>query len=118
MATFGTHLRLTASRELRDTLRGFYRSGLQAAHSSPIPDLDVFRLPDGFQIGVYFLPDDQALSQEAAEKGAWLEFVVDDAAAAADRLVALGATTVEYDDTSHRYLRAPGGQIFRLAVLK
>ena len=118
MATFGTHLRLTASRDLRDTLRGFYRSGLQAAHSSPKPDIDVFRLPDGFQIGVCFLPDDQALSQEAAEKGAWLEFVVDDPDAAVDRLVALGATTVEYEDTSHRYLRAPGGQIFRLAVVK
>ncbi len=118
MATFGTHLRLTASRDLRDALRDFYRSGLQAAQSSPMPDLDVFRLPDGFQIGVYFLPDDQALSPEDAEKGAWLEFVVDDADAAVDRLLALGARTVEYEDTSHRYLRAPGGQIFRLAVVK
>ena len=117
MATFGTHLRLTASRELRGTLRDFYRSGLEAAHSSPMPDLDVFRLPDGFQIGVYFLPPDQALSPEEAEKGAWLEFVVEDADAAAARLVALGARTVEYQDTSHRYLRAPGGQIFRLAVV-
>ena len=118
MATFGTHLRLTASRELRDTLRDFYRSGLQAAHSSPMPNLDVFRLPDGFQIGVCFVPDEEALSPEAAEKGAWLEFVVDDAEATADRLVALGARNVQYDDTSHRYLRAPGGQIFRLAVVK
>ena len=33
-------------------------------------------------------------------------------------VLALGATTVEYEDTSHRYLRAPGGQIFRLAVVK
>jgi hypothetical protein len=116
MATFGTHLRLTASRDLRDQLREFYRAGLQAAHATPMPDLDVFRLPDGFQIGVYFVPRDEALSQEAAEKGAWLEFVVEDAEAAADKLVALGARTVEYEDKSHRYLRAPGGQIFRLAV--
>jgi hypothetical protein len=116
MATFGTHLRLTASRDERDTVREFYRAGLRAAHSSPMPEMDVFRLPDGFQIGIYFLPREQALTPEAAEKAAWLEFVVDDADAAAAELIALGARTVEYEDTSHHYLRAPGGQIFRLAV--
>ena len=118
MATFGTHLRLTASRDERDAVREFYRAGLRAAQSSPTPDLDVFRLPDGFQIGVYFVPREQALGPEAAEKAAWLEFVVEDADAAVDELVALGASTVEYEDTSHRYLRAPGGQIFRLAVAR
>ena len=118
MATFGTHLRLTASRDERDAVRAFYRAGLRAAHSSPTPDLDVFRLPDGFQIGVYFVPREQALGPEAAEKAAWLEFVVEDADAAVDELVALGASAVEYEDTSHRYLRAPGGQIFRLAVAR
>ncbi|HEU5059104.1 MAG TPA: VOC family protein [Kofleriaceae bacterium] len=118
MATFGTHLRLTASRDERDTVREFYRAGLRAAQSTPMPDLDVFRLPDGFQIGIYFLPREQALGPAEAEKAAWLEFVVDDAEAAADELVALGASTVDYEDKSHRYLRAPGGQIFRLAVAR
>lgn len=116
MATFGTNMRLTASRDLRDTVRAFYRTGLRAAQTTPMPDLDVFRLPDGFQIGVYFVRPEEALSREAAEKGAWLEFVVDDDETAAALLVELGAEPVEYEDKAYRYLRAPGGQIFRLAV--
>jgi hypothetical protein len=116
MATFGTNIRLTASRDLRDTVRAFYRTGLRAAQTTPMPDLDLFRLPDGFQIGVYFVPPEDALSREAAEKGAWLEFVVDDEATSAAELIELGAEPVEYADKARRYLRAPGGQIFRLAA--
>lgn len=118
MATFGSNIRLTASRDLRSTVRGFYGKGLRAACTSPMPDLDVFRLPDGFQIGVYFIAPDQALAPEEAEKSAWLEFVVDDEPAAARELLELGAESVDYQDKSHRYFRAPGGQIFRLATAK
>lgn len=116
MATFGTNIRLTASRDLRESVRAFYRTGLRAVQITPMPDLDVFRLPDGFQIGVYFVRPEEALSREAAEKGAWLEFVVDDEASAAAELIELGAEPVEYADKERRYLRAPGGQIFRLAA--
>jgi hypothetical protein len=45
----------------------------------------------------------------------WLEFEVNDVDRATAGLADLGIEPLEYEDETHPYLQAPGGQVFRLA---
>ena len=115
MSRFGTHLKLSVDRALRERVRRFYLDGLGCALRDGGDALDQFLFDGGESLGVFYIDAAQALPEGAWEVAPWLEFLVDAPAAAAQRLLAAGATRVEFADRAHTYLRGPGGPVFRLA---
>lgn len=113
MTTFGKNMKLTVARARRLALHAVLTDGLGCQSHEPSPDLVLYRLDDGFNLGVYFV--DEALDEEALRLAPWLELCVRDAETTAARLVRLGATLVEYADREHVYLMLPGGPVFRLS---
>ena len=90
--------------------------GAWATATSPRPEVEIFTFVNGSGIGVFFYVDpDQVLTPEQHLKAIWLEFEVEDENATAAKLEALGMRSFEYFDRAHKYLQAPGGQVFRLA---
>ncbi|MBI4957317.1 MAG: hypothetical protein HY908_35230 [Myxococcales bacterium] len=112
MAKLGSNMRWQARPSDRDAMRRLFEL-LGAKRATPAPDLDVYTLDGGAKIGTYY--DPAALGRAALERAAWVEFVVEDAGAAAQALAAAGVEDFAYEDRAHRYFRAPNGQIFRLA---
>ncbi len=55
-----------------------------------------------------------ALSDESARRGAWLELRTDDAAGLQQKVQAIGLTKVVHPYTPFFYIQAPGGQVFRI----
>jgi hypothetical protein len=115
MTRFGTNMKLTVDRALRDDVRALYAGVLGCSVASPAPDLDVYRLEDGFNLGVSFVDAGGALRAEDQDKAAWLEFAVDDKDATVKKLDAIGVARVVYTDKTHDYFKSPGGPVFRLA---
>lgn len=114
MAHFGRNLKLSAATTDRDAVRRFYEQGFGAGRRSPRDDLDQFLFEDGGSVGVFYVSPERALPDSVWEFAPWLEYLVDDPDAAAERLVAAGAVRVDFVDRSHPYLRGPGGPVFRL----
>lgn len=108
-------MKLSASPSRRDAIRRFYEAGFGCTRKSPRDELDLFYFDDGAMLGVFYDPDEALLRDEDWPRALWIEFLVDDPDEAATRLCALGATPVDAVDTTHRYLRAPSGPVFRLA---
>jgi hypothetical protein len=115
MTTFGRNLKLTASRDLRQKVHEFFVRGLEASTREVSPDLQLYVLGDGFNIGVYYVDPSKALTDEQGLAGPWLEFLVDDVEATFRKLLELGGREIDYQDKSHHYVQAPGGLMFRLA---
>ena len=67
---------------------------------------------NGAGLSVEFTGD--ALTDQAAERGAWLELTVTDRAAVEARARAFGAKRIVHPATPFVYLQAPGGQVFRI----
>jgi len=67
---------------------------------------------NGAGLSVEFTGD--ALTDQAAERGAWLELTVTDRAAVEARARAFGAKRIVHPATPFLYLQAPGGQVFRI----
>jgi predicted enzyme related to lactoylglutathione lyase len=57
---------------------------------------------------------DDALTDQAAERGAWLELTVTDRDAVEAKARAFGAKRIVHPATPFVYLQAPGGQVFRI----
>ena len=57
---------------------------------------------------------DDALADQAAERGAWLELTVTDRDAVEAKARAFGAKRIVHPATPFVYLQAPGGQVFRI----
>jgi len=57
---------------------------------------------------------DDALADQAAERGAWLELTVTDRDAVEANARAFGAKRIVHPATPFVYLQAPGGQVFRI----
>jgi catechol 2,3-dioxygenase-like lactoylglutathione lyase family enzyme len=57
---------------------------------------------------------DDALTDQAAERGAWLELTVTDRDAVEAKAQAFGAKRIVHPATPFLYLQAPGGQVFRI----
>lgn len=115
MARFGKNMKLTVDRAFRARTRAFFGEVLGVAPASPMPDLELYKLEDGFQIGVFYAEANDALAEAEQAKGAWLEIEVADHARAAATLDQLGVEKVDYTDKTHAYYRIPGGPVFRLA---
>lgn len=114
MAAIGPHFKWSASPEHRALLKRFFVEVLEAAASSPVPNIDSFTLSPGSSIGVVY---GAALAEADQAKAPWLEFLVADVDASVRKLGALGVQPLEYTDKAHLYFRVPGGPIFRLAPL-
>jgi hypothetical protein len=79
-------------------------------------DVEVFTFEGGGSIGCFYVPSDQALTTPQHLEAIWLEFEVDDVAATTAALADVGIEPFEYEDPTHPYFQAPGGQVFRLAT--
>jgi hypothetical protein len=94
--------------------------GLEAVASSVVVDLPeamyAFLFPNGASLSVEFTED--ALSDEQAARGAWLELRTDDAAGLQRKAQAFGLKRVVHPHTPFFYIQAPGGQIFRIVESK
>lgn len=68
-----------------------------------------FRFPGGGSLSVEFTED--ALDEQAARKGAWLEIWSADPGALRQKLLDAGLPQVNYAPTNTFYFAAPGGQV-------
>ena len=116
MAHFGRNLKLSMDPARRDAVRRFYEEGFGCTRRSPRDDLDQFLFADGGSVGVFYVAPAHTMPDDAWEAAPWLEYLVDDPAAAVDRLLAAGAVRVPFSDATHPYLRGPGGPVFRLGA--
>lgn len=113
MTSFGRNMKVDVDNAQRDAVRRFWEEGLGCKRRSPREQFDLFDFEDGGCLGVFYV-EGGALEPALWAKTVWLEFIVDDPAVTAERLVSLGGTTVK-GMTEHPYVMAPGGPIFRLA---
>jgi hypothetical protein len=67
---------------------------------------------NGAPLSVEFTDD--ALTDQAAERGAWLELTVTDRDTVEAKARAFGAKRIVHPATPFLYLQAPGGQVFRI----
>lgn len=78
---------------------------------SPEPMYGI-KFTNGASLSVEFAED--ALPDERALRGAWLELTVDDADAVQQKALAFGLKKVVHPFTPFFYVQAPGGQVFRI----
>ena len=71
-----------------------------------------FLLDGGGSLSVEFRED--ALSDDYAERGAWLELVSDEPLELQERVLRAGMRRIHHPQTGHFYFQAPGGQVFRI----
>jgi hypothetical protein len=72
-----------------------------------------FRFPGGGSVSVEFTED--ALDEQHARHGAWLEVSVDDAAALKQKVLDAGLPQVKYGPAGRFYFVIPGGQVMGIA---
>jgi hypothetical protein len=78
-------------------------------------DVDIFTFEDGASIATFYVPGERALTPAQHLRAIWLEFEVGDVAKVSGQLAQLNIEPFEYEDQTHPYFQAPGGQVFRLA---
>ena len=115
MTHFGRNVKLSIDTARRDAVRRFYEQGFGCTRKSPRDDLDQFFFAEGASVGVFYVDAAKALPDDAWTVAPWLEYLVDDVAATERALLDAGATSVDFADRTHPYLRGPGGPVFRLA---
>jgi len=116
MARLGKNVKITAGRGRRGALSELFREALECEMASPVDDFDIYTFSDGAHVGIYFVADEEALTEAQLYCAPWLEFIVADPVAAKAALSNQGVTSFSYErDPEHDYFRAPGGQVFRLA---
>jgi len=113
--TFGRNVKVTVAEQHREALQAILAGVLGAQKASPRPNLDTFKFGDGFNIGFFFVPAKEALSEDAMHIAPWLELLVDDPEAAARAVIERGAGRIDYEDKSHPYVKLPGGLTLRFA---
>lgn len=118
MARFGRNLKLTVAERYRAKVGAVLGEVFGAELSQPQPQIDIYRLADGFQIGVFAVADDEALADGALRRAPWLELEVEDVEQTRAALARLGIEPFEYYDRTHLYFQMPGGPAFRLAAAK
>jgi len=110
--------------DTKERLLEFYGSilGLKAATTPPpywggSPELFYgFQFANGKVLSGEFTED--ALDDEHAQRGVWLELRTDDAQGLQQKVLAFGVKRVVHPYTSFFYIQAPGGQVFRIVESK
>src|SRR6266700_569028 len=90
--------------------------GLEAVESSdavgsPVP-IYAFKFTNGASLSVEYTED--ALDDQQAQRGAWLELRTEDALGLQKKVLAAGLSRVVHPFTPFFYIQAPGGQVFRI----
>ena len=90
--------------------------GCEPVVSSDAPTLPVpilaFRFPGGGSLSVEFTAD--ALDEQQARRGAWLEVKSNEAAALQRKVLEAGLPRLKHPGNDHFYFAAPGGQVLRI----
>ena len=81
------------------------------AVGSPKP-IYAFKFSNGAGLSVEFIED--ALDDQHAQRGAWVELRTDDALGLQQKAQAFGLPRVVHPYTPFFYIQAPGGQVFRI----
>lgn len=122
MIALSNSIHLYARPGTKEKLLEFFTSilGLEAVVSSDAvgsPELIyAFKFSNGASLSVEFTED--ALSDQQAQRGAWLELRTDDAVGLQQKVQAFGLPRVVHPYTPFFYLQAPGGQVFRIVSSK
>ncbi len=94
--------------------------GLEAVESSvavgSAKPIYAFAFSNGAGLSVEFTED--ALSDQQALRGAWLELRTDDAEGLQQRVQAFGLNKVVHPYTPFFYVQAPGGRVFKIVPSK
>lgn len=116
MARSGLNMKWTIERRHQSAVRAAMQHALGCAIRSPNAALDLFDFDDHAMVGVFYVDDGRALSDQAQhDMGVWLEFIVDDPDRVGALLVEHGCARVTDGQTAHGYFQIPGGPVFRLA---
>ena len=122
MIALSNSIHIYARPDTKEQLLAFFTSilGLQAVESvdavgSPEP-IYAFAFSNGASLSVEFTQD--ALSDQQAQRGAWLELRTDDAVGLQQKVQAFGLKRVIHPYTPFFYIQAPGGQVFRIVSNK
>jgi len=122
MIALSNSIHLYARPDTKEKFLEFFTSmlGLQAVESldavgSPEP-IYTFTFSNGAGLSVEFTED--ALSDQQALRGAWLELKTDDALVLQQKVLAAGLSRVVHPYTPFFYIQAPGGQVFRIVSSK
>ncbi len=122
MLTLSNSVHLYARPDVKEQFLEFFTNvlGLQATVSSdaigsPEP-IYGFPFANGASISVEFTQD--ALSDQQAQWGAWLELRTDDAVGLQKKALTFGLKRVVHPYTPFFYIQAPGGQVFRIVANK
>jgi catechol 2,3-dioxygenase-like lactoylglutathione lyase family enzyme len=118
MIALSNSIHLYARPDTKEKFLEFFTSvlGLEAIKSSdavgsPEP-IYAFAFANGASLSVEFTQD--ALSDQQAQRGAWLELRTDDAVGLQQKVQAFGLRRVVHPYTPFFYIQAPGGQVFRI----
>ncbi len=122
MIALSNSIHLYARPDSRKQFLEFFTSilGLEAVVSSdavgsPEP-IYAFEFSNGASLSVEFTQD--ALDDQQAQWGAWLELRTDDAVGLQQKVLAAGLPRVVHPYTPFFYIQAPGGQVFRIVSSK
>ena len=122
MIALSNSIHLYARPDTKEQFLEFVTSmlGLEAIESSdavgsPEP-IYAFAFANGASLSVEFTDD--ALSDQQAQRGAWLELRTDDALGLQQKVQAFGLKRVVHLYTPFFYIQAPGGQVYRIVSSK
>jgi hypothetical protein len=123
MIALSNSIHLYARPDTKEQLLEFFTSvlGLEARTvppyvvGSPEP-MYAFEFSNGASLSMEFTED--ALSDQQAQRGAWLELRTDDAVGLQQKMQAFGLKRVVHPYTPFFYIQAPGGQVFRIVESK
>lgn len=118
MLALSNSIHLYARPDTKERFLEFFTGilGLGAVESSdalgsPEP-IYAFKFDNGASLSVEFTED--ALDDQHARRGAWLELRSDDAAVLQQKALAFGLPRIVHPYTPFFYIQAPGGQVFRI----
>jgi len=123
MIALSNSIHIYARPDTKEKLLEFFTSilGLEARSvppymvGSPEP-MYAFAFSNGASLSVEFTED--ALDDQQAQRGAWLELRTDDAVGLQQKVQAFGLKRVVHPYTPFFYIQAPGGQVFRIVSSK
>jgi hypothetical protein len=118
MIALSNSIHLYALPDAKEKFLEFFTSilGLEAIVSSDAEGsrepIYAFKFSNGASLSVEFTED--ALDDQHAQRGAWLELRTDDAVELQQKVQAFGLPRVVHPYTPFFYIQAPGGQVFRI----
>jgi hypothetical protein len=118
MITLSNSVHLYARPETKEQLLHFFTqilgldAGISADAMGSQEPIYGFKFSNGASLSVEFT--ENALDDQHAQRGAWLELRADNAEELQSRALAAGLPRIVHPYTPFFYIQAPGGQVFRI----